>query len=133
MQPALSRPATGLAGGDGIPESGVAALLQEAQAEVASLRSELYATRRSGWDAQQALVKVGRGSNTTAAGFADRVATLHTFCLKVAPACLTWSGMGALMANSCVFRSCRGRLWPGAVSSASDVLPCLNSLLHGSA
>ena len=43
-------------------EVSAAALLQEAQAEVASLRSELYATRRSGWDAQQALAKVRQDS-----------------------------------------------------------------------
>ncbi len=56
MQPAAGRSA--LPSGSSISDSGAAALLQAAQAEVASLRSELYATRRSGWDAQQALVKV---------------------------------------------------------------------------
>lgn len=33
-------------------------LLQEAQEEISALRSELYATRRTGWAAQQALLKV---------------------------------------------------------------------------
>ena len=37
-------------GGDG--------LLQEAQTEISTLRGELYATRRTGWATQQALVKV---------------------------------------------------------------------------
>ena len=36
------------------------ALLQEAQQEISSLRGELYATRRTGWAAQQALDKVPR-------------------------------------------------------------------------
>ena len=57
MQPVAGRLA--LPGGSGgISDSGAGALLQEAQAEVALLRSELYATRRSGWEAQQALTKV---------------------------------------------------------------------------
>lgn len=44
-------------GGDG---SGGNALLQEAEQEISSLRGELYATRRTGWAAQQALDKVPR-------------------------------------------------------------------------
>ena len=57
MQPAAGRSALHSSNGS-VSDGGAAALLQEARAEVASLRSELYATRRSGWDAQQALAKV---------------------------------------------------------------------------